>query len=219
MIRRSFGLLALLPLVAAPTCAQRFDPPAGTSGAASDPAPEATGPGALHRVGNHENAVQTDAVRWHPSFNAALAAAKISGKKVLVDIYAPWCPWCRRMQAEVYPAPSVRSEVARYYEAVRLDGEDTTKSIRFTPAGQTQEYHLSPQQLAVALGAEGYPTIAFMTKDGGYVTRVPGFADAVTFRRALRYVGTDAYRTQAFDAFEPPPPGTPAPEPQQESPR
>ena len=42
-----------------------------------------------------------DPVEW-PSFEGALEAAAKTGKTVLIDVFAPTCPWCRKMQAEVY---------------------------------------------------------------------------------------------------------------------
>ena len=180
--RRLLPVFLLLPATA---CAQ---PP--------DPAATPSAPAANARAATPAARSDTSAVAWHPSLEAAIAAASVSGKKVLVDIYAPWCPWCRRLQKEVYPAPAVLALVERYFEPVRLNGEIRDDSVRYLT------HRLSSAELAQGLGAQGYPTTAFLGPDGAYLTRLPGFAEAGEFERVLRYIGTDAYKTQAYDAFK-----------------
>ena len=175
--------------VATAACAQQPSRPAGAPGDSARPAAaraDSAGPFAA----------------WHPDVAAALAAAATSKKPVLVYVYAAWCPWCRRLDREVYPTGGVSGAVAQYFEPVRVDGEDTTRNLRF--GGLT----LSNAQFAAALGAQGYPFTAFLTPDGALLTKLPGFSPADQFGRVLRYVGTRAYETKPFDAFEPPPAGS-----------
>lgn len=125
----------------------------------------------------------------------AMAAATQSGKKVLIDISAPWCPWCRRMQQEVYSDSAVVAYLKAYFEYARLNGEDTTRKLTF------RGYELSEAELAMALGLTGYPTTVFLDADGTYITRVPGFIPTETFLQILRFIGSEAYRTQSFEEF------------------
>ena len=184
-IRSAFPSGVLLALVlAAPTCAQRFPeaPPVAASGTTMAPA-------------TVKPVVASGPVAWHGTLDEGLAAAGVSGKKVMIFVYASWCPWCRRFDAEVYPAPEVQAALAAHFEPVRLDGEDAESKITYQ--GQVYTY----QQFAQALGMQGYPTTAFMTADGQYLTRLPGFAPAAEFSRVLRYVGSDAFRTQPYADF------------------
>ena len=151
--------------------------------------------------------METDAIAWHPTFNAALDAAKVSGKKVMVDVYAEWCPWCRRMQESTYPDASVYPEVGRHFEAVRLNAENDTDSLRYAYNGKT--YSFTPASFVQALGVRGFPTVIFFGPDGTLLTSYPSYADAPTFRRIVRFLGTDAYKTQSFDAYEAPAGGAP----------
>jgi len=52
--------------------------------------------------------------------DAALAQAKISGKQVLIDMGANWCPDCRVL-AGVMAIPKVKGFVAENYEVVYVD--------------------------------------------------------------------------------------------------
>lgn len=60
---------------------------------------------------------------WHERAEAAFAAARESGKLVLVDLYADWCTWCKVMDKEVFATPEFQ-RFASDYVLLRVDVED-----------------------------------------------------------------------------------------------
>ncbi len=152
-------------------------------------------PVAAQAQGSGVDPSPAEGIAWHPTVEAAMAAAEASGKKVIVDVFAPWCGWCARLQKEVYGSAEVQAHVAANYEMVRVNGEESEDLISF------KQYTLSSQMLASALGATGFPTTVFLTSDGSYVTRLGGFKAAPDFLDVLGFISTDAYLTQDFEAY------------------
>jgi len=132
------------------------------------------------------NSLTADSPPWQ-SFTEAVDAAEKSGKKVLIDIYAPWCGWCRKMQQEVYTQPALKTFLQEHFEIGRLNIDSRDDQLQF------KEYTLSSAELAVGLGAEGTPTTVFLASNGDYITRLPGYADEPTFMQVLRYIGSDGF--------------------------
>lgn len=133
-------------------------------------------------------------VNWLP-FQDALGETKSSSTKLIVDVYAPWCGWCSRLQAEVYTDEEVQSYVRKHFTMTRLNIDEMDDKLTFNG------YELSSAELAMGLGASGTPTTVFLTGDGKYITRVPGFLAAEDFLAVLRFVATDAYLTKSFEEF------------------
>jgi len=91
--------------------------------------------------------------------------------------------------------PKTVAYLKAHFEYARLNGEDTARKLTF------RGYDLSEAELAQALGLTGYPTTVFLEPDGTYITRVPGFVPTETFLQILRFIGSEAYRTQSFEEF------------------
>ncbi len=123
------------------------------------------------------------------------ATAGTSGKKILLDVYAPWCGWCRKMQAEVYTEPALQEYLHAHFEIARVDLSVDDDTLRYLG------YTVSSAELAAGLGATATPTTVFLEPDGAYITRLPGFHEAGDFLQVLRFIATNAYRTQTFEDY------------------
>lgn len=112
------------------------------------------------------NSAALSAETWRSDLNAAFDEAKRSGKPVLLDIYAPWCGYCRKLQNEVYPSAEVQQIVGNFI-SVRINGEEHRK-------------------LMMRHRVRGYPTIIVFDADGKEVDRIDGYMPKRAFARRLR---------------------------------
>ncbi len=65
-------------------------------------------------------------IAWRADFDAALAEAQRTGRPVLVDVMADWCPPCIAMQHEVWPDDRVERLVAERYIPLQVDADTDT---------------------------------------------------------------------------------------------
>jgi thioredoxin-related protein len=129
------------------------------------------------------------------SFEDVIAEAQAQDNPILVEIYAPWCPYCQRMQADVYADETVREYLDETFTYVRLNSDTTAGTHRY------RNRTLSTRQLASVLGAKGVPTTTFLKPDGSPIARQPGFIERPQFLNIIRYVGSGAYEKKSFREF------------------
>lgn len=93
--------------------------------------------------------------KWYYNWDEAIAAAKASGKIMMVDFYAVWCGPCKLMDKEAFQS-DVFKEAAKDLILVKIDAE---KDVA----------------LAQRYGVEAYPTVKFINGDGNIVHEFVGY--------------------------------------------
>src|SRR6056297_58910 len=124
----------------------------------------------------------------------ALKLAPETGKKILVDVYATWCPYCKRMHSEVYPSDDVSNAISDYFLLVKIDVEGSEEVNYF---GEI----MTEAQFARALDNKNVPTTYFLNKEGAILGVQPGYLEPKVFSSLLQFVGSDAYLNQSFSEY------------------
>lgn len=125
----------------------------------------------------------------------AFDAAATEDKFVFVYVYAPWCPYCQRIEQNVYTDADVQQFMREHFVMVPVNGDDPEEVHQFR--GEA----VAAPALMNMLGARGFPTLAFMEPSGETIGILPGAVERDDFMMLMRYVGTGAFRDQSFEAF------------------
>lgn len=125
----------------------------------------------------------------------AIELAGDAEKLVLIDVYAAWCPYCQRMQSDVYPDQRIEELIDEYFIPVRINIESDS-SVRYLG----QEF--TEREFAQALGYQNVPTTFFMNSSGEVVGQQPGYLPVDVFSTLLEYVGSGAFESVSFEEFE-----------------
>lgn len=137
-----------------------------------------------------------DDIPWM-GIEQALAAGKLSTRKIFIYVHAPWCPYCRRMNTEILNDPEVQEAIGAYFSPVRINTE-SAETVRYF------EYEMSEREFAGALRNESLPTIYFMSAEGEVFAHQPGLLPREALLKLVHFVGSDAYKEISFDAYTPP---------------
>ncbi len=115
---------------------------------------------------------------WHNRSEAAFAAARKSGKPVLVDLYAAWCGWCKTMEREVFSQARFETYAERF-ELLRVDVEDGADG----------------SELQQRFRADSLPTLLLLDPKQALIGKIEGFMETE------RLIARLDRELKAYDAF------------------
>ena len=128
--------------------------------------------------GSKENTEEIASIKW-VNIEEAQKLGKDEPRKVFVDVYTDWCGWCKKMDRSTFADEAVVDYVNENYYAVKLNAE-SSKKIIFNGKEMTEAY------LARSMRVSGYPTIVFIDEKFTSIQPVPGYRNAVQFKKILK---------------------------------
>ena len=112
---------------------------------------------------------QDKPLEWH-SFEEAIQLGEENQLPVLVEVWAPWCGWCKKMQNEVYPELS--ENLSNQFVWTRLNRDDHETALQFK--NQT----FTPFRVAQQLNVHSVPALVFLSPEGKYMFHISGFIES-----------------------------------------
>jgi thioredoxin-related protein len=105
---------------------------------------------------------------WLDDVATARARAEREGKPILVDLWADWCVWCKRLEQDVFSTPEFR-DYARRFVLLRVDTEDGADGAR----------------LMEDFEVESLPTTMLVTPDLVEIGELRGYLPTERFLQSL----------------------------------
>jgi thiol:disulfide interchange protein len=120
---------------------------------------EAAPPAVAETVSNHGSVT----VEWEKDFPAAIERARSEGKPVLVNFYADWCVWCKRLESTTLRDAKVAALLSDRVVPVNLNVDGDGREL-------SNRYHV-----------DGLPTILVLDASGNEIGRIPGYMPPTGF--------------------------------------
>ncbi len=145
-----------------------------------------------------------DGIKWL-SMEQAVKLSKQNPRRIFIEVYAPWCGWCKKMDKEALSNPTIAKYMNQHYYAVRLNAEGS-KPIRFKDkqyqliTKDGEKYH----ELAIELlnGKMSYPAIVVLDKNLRRLRNFTGYHSPQELDALLHYFVGNHNRRKAWEVYE-----------------
>lgn len=77
----------------------------------------------------------TQEIAWHQSLSEALTEAKQRKTLIVVDAYADWCHWCKKMDEETFTNAEVQQQMKNFVPVRINTDNDPTFARRYNVTG------------------------------------------------------------------------------------
>ena len=134
---------------------------------------------------NNPLKAQDNSLKWR-LFEEAFEIENKEQKPILVDVWAPWCGWCKKMQRDVYPQLS--TTLSDNFVLTRLNRDDNESKMNF------QNISLTPLRLAQKMNVQEVPAVLFLSPEGEYLFHITGFIESDKLIEVLEYVSASKYK-------------------------
>lgn len=104
-------------------------------------------------------------IKWMYSLPEGLKAARKSSKLLMVDFYADWCGWCKKLDRETYTDREV-IKLSNDFICVKVNTDKNPEA--------SQQYRVS-----------GLPTIVFLNSNGEIIENVVGYRESSDYIKIL----------------------------------
>ncbi len=105
------------------------------------------------------------AAPWWNTLDEAGRASEADRRPILVEVYAPWCGYCRQMKQEIYSSPDFARRGAGF-TWLTINGE-------------------ADQEFSTRYRIRGFPTVLFLDYNGVELSRLEGYVSPKRFYAAL----------------------------------
>ena len=151
------------------------------------------------------------------TWEEAQAKNKVEPRKFIVDVYTQWCGWCKKMDKATFQQQNISSYINTNYYAVKFDAETKTdiqfkdKLFKYVRQGSSGYHQLAAE---ITFGKLSYPTIVFLDEHLNVIQPIPGYKDAHSLDKIMKYFAEDYYKTTPWKKYSemctpPSPPVTP----------
>jgi thiol:disulfide interchange protein len=121
--------------------------------------PESAPAAPVETISNHA----TVEIVWESDMPSALERARNEGKPVLVNFYADWCVWCKRLESTTLRDAKVATVLQNKVVPLSLDVDGDGRDL-------SNEYRV-----------DGLPTIVVLDAGGQEIGRIPGYMPPDSF--------------------------------------
>lgn len=158
----------------------------------------------------HKANAQTSALKWY-TFEEMQLAQKTQPKKVIVDYYADWCYWCKKIDENTLQQKNIAHYINTHYYLVKLKPEAdkniifkgktySIKTYNYTNSSKTRKVN----ELAVKLINVDfiYPSLVFLDEQLNVITVFNGYKTPQELDPIVTFFASNSYKTNKWAVYQ-----------------